>query len=103
MQERLFSDDSAPYQSHSVTSKDAAESIIPKAGTLRKRVLDYLTAFGPATDEEIQLALGMNANTERPRRVELVTAGLVRDSGRTRRTSAGREAVLWAFSERTND
>jgi hypothetical protein len=50
------------------------------------------------TDEELQDALGMNPNTQRPRRIELVERGLVRDSGRTRKTKSGRRATVWEIA-----
>lgn len=88
----------SPFQSHSETSIDAARSIRSDTGRLRAMVLDYIrnasTPYG-ATDEEIQRVLGMNPSTERPRRVELVNLGLVRDSGYKRKTSSGRLAVVW--------
>ena len=37
-----------PYQAHSATSRDAAESIAPAAGTLRAKVLALLEAAGKA-------------------------------------------------------
>src|SRR5690606_26494940 len=40
----------------------------------------------------------MNANTERPRRIELQRAGLVLDSGTVRPTSTGQDAVVWQTS-----
>lgn len=76
------------------TSASAALFVVPRTGTQRRRVLDYLRAFGPATDPEIQEALGMVPNTERPRRVELVTGRLVRDSGQVK-VHHGREHILW--------
>lgn len=88
--------DFTPAQSHSPTSLEAAQAILPKAGTLRRKVLDYIAAQADgATDQEIQQALGMDPSTERPRRVELQRAGLVCDSGKTRRTASGRNAVVW--------
>jgi hypothetical protein len=59
---------------------------MPRTGTLRRMVLDYLTARGAhgATDGELQWALKLAGNTERPRRLELVEVGLVNDSGRRR-------------------
>jgi hypothetical protein len=60
-------------------------------------VLDYITkkeADG-ATDEEIQVALKLSPNTERPRRIELVAQGLVEKSGITRLTSSRRKAAVW--------
>lgn len=86
-----------PYQSHSATSAEAAQAIEPRAETLRKAVLDLLRKCGDvgATDEEIQDTLAMNPSTQRPRRIECVELGLVRDSGRTRPTRSGRQAVVW--------
>lgn len=89
--------DPAPYQGHSDTSMYASWAIAAHAGSLRAQVFTHLCAVGlhGATDEELQRALGMPANTQRPRRVELVRAGVVRDSGRRRPTSTKRNAVVW--------
>jgi len=66
----------------------------------RARVLEYIRqeADGGATDDEIQTALDMEGNTERPRRIELARAGCIehRDTI-TRRTRSGRPAVVWFF------
>lgn len=87
---------SPPAQRHSPTSRDAAAQIAPRAGTLRAAVLAALKdAPGGLTDEELQTLLNMGASTQRPRRIELTQAGLVRDSGTTRRTRSGRQAVVW--------
>lgn len=90
-----------PAQAHSPTSQAAARQIRPDASRLRGRVLGLLLERGEqgATDEELQLALSMNPSTERPRRIELVEAGAVRDSGRTRPTRSGRKAVVWQAAE----
>ena len=92
-QEDLFNPD-PPYQRHSATSKEAAALAKPDASTQRQRVLAHLL-HGPATDEQMQDALALNPSTQRPRRVELVTMGLVVDSGKTAKTRSGRNAVLW--------
>lgn len=86
-----------PEQAHSPTSRAAARAVAPAAGTLRARVLAHVRACGGAgaTDEEIQQATGMPANTERPRRIELVRAGLLVDSGTTARGRSGRAAARW--------
>lgn len=86
----------APYQRHSATSKAAAIGIEPKAGTKRAQVLDFLRDHPEgATDEEMQQCIPMSPNTQRPRRVELLTAKLIKDSGRTRKTVGGDDAVVW--------
>lgn len=91
----------APYQRHSRTSRAAAINSEPAAGTKRGLALAHLRRQGAAgaTDEEMQAQIPMNPNTQRPRRVELVAAGLVRDSGRTRKTAGGDDAVVWVATE----
>lgn len=86
---------SLAHQAHSATSRAAAVAIAPIAGTYQARVLDLLTVCGPMTDEQMQGALDMNPSTQRPRRIELTRAGLVRDSGQRGVTIAGRTCVLW--------
>lgn len=90
-------DTTTPPHSGSRTSRQAAAAIQPNAATLRAAVLRYLNQRGGrgATDQEIQMALNMGGDTERPRRGELVAGGLVEDSGFTRKTSTGREATVW--------
>lgn len=85
-----------PFQSHSQTSCDAALSISPsRAETDRWRVLKYIRLNNGACDFEMQSALLMSGDTQRPRRIELLKAGLIEDSGFRRRTGTGREAVVW--------
>jgi len=89
------------FQSHSDTSIEAAHHAEPKAASLRSIVLAYIRQQGRdgATDEQIQNAISMNPSTQRPRRVELVEGGLVVDSGGTRKTASGRNAVVWVAAE----
>jgi hypothetical protein len=86
----------APSVNGSITSAAAADSLDGKTlNALQRRVLRFLeTCFAGATDEEMQLALGMNPSTQRPRRVELVRRGLVVEDG-TRQTASGRMATVW--------
>jgi hypothetical protein len=96
----------APAQRKSATSVAAAREITPAGNRLRAAVLEFLRGRpAGATDEEIQTGLGMNPSTQRPRRVELVDAGLVVAAG-TRRTASGRKATVWkatAVPRRTSD
>lgn len=82
-------------QVDSETSVDAAIANMPNRSGQRERVLAYLQEWGPATDEQIQDALGLEGSTERPRRVELARAGLIKKSG-VAQTRSGRRACLWA-------
>lgn len=86
------------YQAKSDTSRAAAHSILPATGTLREKVLATITQHGPCTDESICAHLDMNPSTERPRRKELVDAGLVVDTGRRATTLSGRKAVMWEIA-----
>ena len=90
-----------PSQKHSPTSREAAEAVKPKRLTLRAQVYRYLVDCGArgATDEEMQDALSMGANTQRPRRRELQLTKQIDDSGLTRATKSGRQAVVWIHEE----
>jgi hypothetical protein len=85
------------------TQVAAAAAALPRTGTWRRWVLDAIGAAWPVrpdgsgglTDEEIEDALGIGGNTERPRRKELEEAGLILDSGATRPTSTGKAAIVW--------
>lgn len=78
------------------TSRAAAKSIEPHLGNLQARVLNYLKQCGAgATDEQMQIALDMNASTQRPRRIELARKGLIRKSEEKRKTTSGRLAQVW--------
>lgn len=80
------------------TSLKAALRALPKTGTKRARLYDYLVSCGGATDEEVERALGISGNTVRPTRVSLVRDGLVEDSGLVRPTVSGNDAIVWRVS-----
>jgi hypothetical protein len=87
--------DWVPYVRGSDTSKAAADAMAPHTTPLQQVVRDYLREHGPSTDEEMQAGIPMGANTQRPRRVELVGKGYVVDSGKTRTGTSGKQAVIW--------
>lgn len=86
-----------PHQSHSETSTASANKIKDSARTLRFKVYAYIKKCGArgATDEEIQIALRMQLQTEVPRRRELIMKGLAVDSGIKRLTKSRRRATVW--------
>jgi hypothetical protein len=89
----LFGEESVPAFRHdSATSRAGAEVVTPNAGTLRAQALDLLEH--PMTDDQGAEHLGVSGNTWRPRRVELVRAGLVVRVG-TGRSAAGNPAAIW--------
>lgn len=69
----------------------------PLAMSIRESVFAFIRRNGSygATDEEVQTALAINPSTQRPRRIELVKAGRVYDSGARRKTLANLDAVVW--------
>lgn len=89
-----------PYQRHSATSRAAAEAIKPHLGPMHLKIQAYLMGRAGATDEEMQLDLKMNGSTQRPRRIDMIRWGLVIDSGKTRATKSGRQAVVWMLRGR---
>ncbi len=85
-----------PFVKGSDTSEAAAKSMLLPAGSQRRRVyLWSLTQQQGFTDEEGCAALKMNPSSFRPRRGELVEAGMLEDTGRRRETQSGRQAVVW--------
>jgi hypothetical protein len=82
------------------TSRRAAVTVAPKTGTQRHRVLTVLAAsVDGLTDSQIQAYLNLYESSERPRRVELVAAGLVADSGRRRCYGGHGEAIVWELTD----
>ena len=88
-----------PFVKTSATSRAAAVAIMPTQGTKEWLVLCFISASGGVTDEEGQDGLRMSGNTYRPRRTTLVSKGLVEDSGATRPTLSGQQAVVWRIKE----
>lgn len=79
------------------TSVKAQQNAIMRAGSLRKQVYDFYIQRDNqgATDEEAQLALGIDGNTMRPTRVSLVRDGYIIDSGRQRLNRNGHDCIVW--------
>ena len=79
------------------TSKQAARVV--KTGTARMAVLRMIVDAGDkgVTDEQMQAS--MAANTQRPRRRELQTAGYIQPGG-TRPTATGAKATIWIATTR---
>lgn len=84
---------------HRKTSREAYELIGSRADAIRAAVAQVIRSSGDlgATDDEIQTLLKIDGNTQRPRRWELMGAGLVKDSGSTRLTRKDRAAIVWIW------
>lgn len=79
------------------TSQAAAEGVLVRSGTQRHHLLRNLALRGDAgaTDDELAGLARLDLNSVRPRRLELVEAGYVMDSGDTRDSARGNPAVVW--------
>ena len=88
----------APAQEHSDTSKSAAASVegSPRTRT-RAAVLQAIRDAGAEglTDEKGTEVSGIEPNTYRPRRIELMEQNLIVDSKKTRLTRSGRSATVY--------
>lgn len=93
----LWEQQGPPFQRHSPTSREAACKIRGVTAAQRAAVYAFIHDQGArgATDLEIADALQLSGSSARPRRIELVTSGVVIDSGTTRKTASGRNAVVW--------
>jgi hypothetical protein len=85
-------------QQHSPTSLEAAHQARESGLAERGRELVWAALSGAGasglTDEQIAQVTRLNPSTARPRRIELLRAGRIIDSG-TRLTASGRKAVVW--------
>lgn len=69
----------------------------PNRAHVRDLVLAALRVK-PMTDEELSTHLGLPDNSTRPRRTELVHAGVVIPTGTRRPTRSGRTAQVWTLA-----
>jgi hypothetical protein len=86
-----------PAASHKPTSVAAAAKIAgDPARRQRALILDWLRREGGLgmTRQEIEHATFLPGDSVRPRVLELIEAGLVRETDRTRKTTKGRDAAV---------
>lgn len=83
------------------TSRAVAEKVLPRTGTLRRRVYEFYVQRGMlgATDEEAQAILNIDGNTMRPTRGSLVKDGYLVDTGTTRKNAKGHDCIVWRSME----
>ena len=79
------------------TSAEAKAAVDPLGPKLRREVFEAIASRGEtgATDEEVVRITGLSPSTARPRRVELVEAGLVVATNVRRRGASGRSLMVW--------
>jgi hypothetical protein len=83
------------------TSRAAAEKVLPKTGSLKRRVYEYILNQGlrGATDQEIEKTLQIEGNTVRPTRVGLFKEGYIIDTGTTRKNHHNNDCIVWRAVE----
>ncbi len=81
------------------TSRSAAEKILPRTGTLRRRVYEIILSAGLITDEELERQIGGKHQSISASRRSLVLDGYIVDSGQTRKNTVGNECILWTFKD----
>jgi hypothetical protein len=79
----------------------AALRVFPRTGSQRRLILDAVAAAGEhgITHDELAAIPEVSDRAHRTRRKELEMAGWVEDSGRTRLTVTGTDAVVWVLTE----
>jgi hypothetical protein len=83
------------HQRTSRTSKAAAVKAEPNAAAQRARVLAWIRQQpNGATRQEVSMGLGVPINSICPRFGELLKAGAIRETGKTRPTISGRAAEV---------
>lgn len=80
------------------TSVSAGKKILPKTGSIRRKVFDYIEANGGATDYQLEAYLKGKHQTVSASRRSLVVDGFLIDSGKTVKNSAGNECIVWTLS-----
>jgi transcription initiation factor IIE alpha subunit len=83
------------------TSIAAAQKVLPKTGSLRRKVYEYILKQGlrGATDQEIEKSLQIEGNTVRPTRISLVKDGFIMDTGSTRKNQHNNDCIVWRSVE----
>jgi hypothetical protein len=89
------------HRGASDTERAGAAAVLPRSGTQRAAVLDYIgDSLDGRTDAEIEVALGMRRASVCGRRHELLEDGWIVDSGRRRvDRRTGLAGIVWVLSE----
>jgi len=84
-----------PAHASSPTSQAAARSVNPAHRESQQRaIVAHIRAHGDATRDELAVALDMDLSSVCPRVDELLSAGVLRETTRKRKTRRGRAAVV---------
>ena len=87
----------APGHRNVDTSIAAADALAPKLGRLQRMAEATIRDAGiiGLTADELATRLDMDRWSIQPRTTELKRKGLIRDSGKRRPNSTGKQAIVW--------
>lgn len=77
------------------TSRQAAEKVLPKTGTIRRQILSLIAEYGGLADFEIERIMKGKHQTISAGRRSLVIDGFIVDSGTTRENESGNRCTVW--------
>jgi hypothetical protein len=89
----------APPTTTNEYSREAAESMIGRAGTIRFKTARFIRWQGPLAEYEIELSLRLRGNTVRPRLKELMNAGIITLDPEPGITPSGRRCGRYVITE----
>lgn len=88
----------APGHRRTDTSRAAAKSIAPRAGSIQDRILTALRNHGPLATFELPAKVGVSYRSAQPRTSELRNLGLIADTGDRRvDPETDRPAIVWGL------
>ena len=93
-------DDQVVYVANyaSDTSRNAAQKVLPKTGTIRRQVMDLVYIHNGLADFELEELMNGKHQTISASRRSLVIDGFLIDSGKTRKNAQGNECTIWIYS-----
>ena len=77
------------------TTRMAAEKILPKTGSIRRKVYDLIRLNSGMTDYELEAELRIKHQTVSASRRSLVLDGFIIDSGRIHKNAQGNDCIVW--------
>lgn len=80
------------------TSRQAAEKVLPKTGSIRRKIINFIVAYGQATDFQLEAYLNGKHQSISASRRSLVIDGFLMDSGRTVKNAEGNECIVWVLA-----
>lgn len=86
---------SSPGWKGTDTSRDAAQSMKPKAKVIRQKIYDVIVMSSGLTADEACERAGVDILSGRPRVSELKLQNLIKDTGQRRPLPSGKSGVVW--------